>query len=470
MEALDLGTLEPELAAVLRYAPTGGAHDGVALVTAYVPLQALAESPTSGAAWRARPSAFGTSLARRGVLRTVEGWLAVPAPANVILVGTLLVFYAAREGPEGVADVLRHAQSLLHARLLPQAMGGLGFYDPPDAIHAASRLCIVTALLAAHPDAPAYLCGPPGVTMATFACRVAALYPDRPPTEQPPAQLSAAQALGALRALGERASPVWMPGSFRGTVARAAAAALARDCFSGGGAAAVGEHLRNAVATPADAAGAMAAGAMDAVLEALQLWPRHAGAQEQLLFAAYNLTCCDAVRMALARQGRVVVRVGRAALDAARAHPAHRGVAVAALQVLRSPVSTTLGAEAAGVRWCVDEGGMDVLAALLARAVERRDWEVAMAAARILGLWVANPAGAEALGEPLYDALCAACRACRAHAHAAPDGLRMALAAALAGFARHPAHGLRASQALALMDEPDDDAAAAAPATAAPAA
>lgn len=190
-------------------------------------------------------------------------------------------------------------------------------------------------------------------------------------------------------------------------------------------------------------------------MEAVEQWPAHAGAQDQLLSALYNITCSDSSRLDLSLASRLVVRAGRAALAAIRAHPTSPAVHTAALLVLRSPVSTVLHVEAAGTLWLVEEGGLDVLAEVIHAATRRSDWVLVISAVNLLDLWVRNPACAVRLGNNLYGALVGACRACQRPE--TPDGLRVALAGVLGAYSRHPANGLRAQEALAEMDPPDSD-------------
>lgn len=458
--------VEPELAALLTMA---AAHLPAlppihVLVPCFTSLQLAVEAPAGGDAWRRRPSALGAPALRAQLLAVVDGWLGALLPTGPVLVlgghvliSTMLAYFVCLVG-DGPDELLRARDGRTLLTLLQVTEWVMGCHEPPDGLLAAARACSIVRLVALHAGASARLVrgGDDGrrwlERLAAFACRALALHHDQAGT-RPPVPGEALAALACLRAATADGAAGAAPRDPRRgvVVVRAAVRALHADAFSGAAAGALGEVVRNSIATPPEAECALAAGLLEPVLKAAEAWPRSPRAQAQLLSAVYNFACSDAARVALGGNAALVVRAGRAALAALGAHVGDPDVVEAALRVLLHPVSTCVGVEAAGTSWLVEEGGLDALAAAMASLVAAQRWRLLAHAATVLASWLRNPTCRARLDEPLYAALCSACRACRAPS--VPDGLRVALSAALGAFARHAPHGQRVQDALALMED-----------------
>ena len=466
--------VEPELEALLGMA---AAHPGALppiaeLVPRFTALQLRVEAPGSGGAWRRQPSALGSPALRARLLDVADAWLAAithTGPVHVVgghVFITIMLAYFVCLVDDGPEEVLQRHSGRTLLGLLEATEWVTGCWEPADGLLACARMCSVVRLVSLHAGASARLLASADGSrvlerLVAFCCRSLALHHDQAGT-RPPVPGEARAALACLKALA--ATPAAAGDAGAGAravlVVRAAVRALHADVFSGAAAAVVGELVRNSIATPPEAARALACGLFEPVLKAAEAWPRSAAAQTQLLSALFNFTCHDLSRRALGVNAALVVRAGRCALAALVAHVREPDVLEAALRVLLHPVSSCLGVEAAGAAWIVEEDGMTIMAGAMASLLAARQWRLLASAASVLASWLRNPACRARLDEPLYAALCAACRACRAPD--VPDGLRIALSAALGGFSRHVPHGQRVQEALALMEDDQEAAAAAA--------
>jgi hypothetical protein len=182
---LDLAQLEPEMAAVLSFAPGGALAAAVPAFSQ--PARALqlpcerVEGP-----WRERVGALGTRVVRRALLAHLAFWLDgaagpraaagsgsldEPPPAELLACVSILLFHwSLAKAPAGVQDVV---ESGLARRLLRPFVRFLGVATP-HMLCATARLCSTWSLIVRH--APALLTEGVAREVSAFACRALALH------------------------------------------------------------------------------------------------------------------------------------------------------------------------------------------------------------------------------------------------------------------------------------------------------
>ena len=157
---LDLDQLEPELRALLAYRPPPSGIDAPRLVELVTAFHGKAEDSSGGATqWLSRATALGTRMVRKHVLQSALSWVnpsqpanqpapapaPVAVPANVALCAVLTCWFCVIAKPDGGADVMA-CGILPHCARAVDPL--LGFYEPPDAVIAAARICSIVGRLA----------------------------------------------------------------------------------------------------------------------------------------------------------------------------------------------------------------------------------------------------------------------------------------------------------------------------------